>query len=120
MTTSVSDGDTTVIVTTLTGYSAEREGRNIVHTIIGTPDPSVTLREAGLRSGELEALVPTLAMATDLETLLAGALPMTLSDSEVTGVNMSFVVPDGGRITVTLDDETRDRWLVRWDFQEVS
>lgn len=119
MATTITDGVTPLSVIVLTGYEAERDGRNIIHTIIGAPEPSVTLRQAGLRKGALEALVASVADAMALDALLAQALVCSVSDDDVDAIDMDFVVPDGGSITVSLDDDTRARWLVKWDFQEV-
>lgn len=120
MSTQVSDGTATVEPLLCLGYSAERPSRNRVHTIIGVSSPDVTLEAAGLRMGTLEFLLETFADALALEAMLSQALVFTVTDSDLTALSMSFVVDEGGRIRVQLDPETRDRWTVSVDFQEVT
>ena len=102
----------------ITGYESTRESGNVIHSIIGRPSPEVTLRAAGLRTGNLEALLLLEADAIALESLLAKPKTLLLTDPDVTGVNMSFVL--AGPITRTLEDDTRRAWLVKFDFQEVA
>ncbi|CAO1650539.1 hypothetical protein NYA9BBAC_00907 [Salinibacterium sp. NYA9b] len=100
------------------GYKSSRESRNVIHTILGTNTPAVTLRTAGLRTGTLTALFKTLAEAQVLENaLLAGAV-LTFADTDNDGLLMDFVVD--GEISVELEDDGRALWLVEFDYQEVS
>ena len=117
---SISDGTTTITPILITGWQTARDGGNVLHNIIDRADDEVTFHPATLRTGELEALVLTLEAALTLETLLAKPQKLTLTDADHPGVNMTFVVPEGGSITVTLDDETRELATVAWDFAQVS
>jgi hypothetical protein len=45
------------------GYTAKRAANHAVHQILGTNELAVTLREAGLRAGDLRLLVETYADA---------------------------------------------------------
>lgn len=116
--TTISDGTTTITPLLVTGYESTRQSRNVIHDIIGREDPEVTLRVAGLRTGTLEMLVSTLANALALEALHTPGVVMTLADVDLPGLNMDYVT--SGDIGVQLDDETRDRWLVTVDYQEVA
>ena len=118
MTTTITDGTTTVTPILITGWDTARAARNVLHEIIERPAMDVTYRPAGLRYGTLEALLPTLEDALTLEALLALARQFTLEDTDHPSLNMAFVA--SGDITVTLDDETRIQATVGWDFQEVT
>lgn len=100
------------------GYSSRRAAKNIIHAIIGRADPDITIAAAGLRTGTLEALFLNLAAAVELETLLAGANVLELADTDYPALNMSYVA--SGAIEVSLDDQTRTRWVVRFDYQEIT
>ncbi|MGV8851711.1 MAG: hypothetical protein ACOH1M_03975 [Rhodoglobus sp.] len=100
------------------GYKSSRENRNVIHAVLGANAPAVTLREAGLRTGSLTALFKTLAEAQLLESALTAGIVLQFADTDNEALLMSFVV--GGDISVELDDETRELWLVEFDFQEVE
>lgn len=123
MTTTLSitfEGDTyTSTPLEVLGYQATFQGNNIFHqTLAGGLD--VTLVPASLRSGTLEFL-----FATEFEALqcayfhngVTGPLAVQLSDDELATVGMYYVL--NGRVTVTLEDETRSLWKVSVDYQEV-
>ncbi|KNY06868.1 hypothetical protein [Microbacterium sp. GCS4] len=104
--------------TIVDGYRASRAARTIVHRIIGRPDPDVSYRPASLRSGQLTCVFAVEADAHAAEAVFSVPQPLTLNDTDVS-IGMTFIVPEGGSIEVELDDETRDVWLVRVDFEEV-
>lgn len=113
----ISNGTSTVTPVTVTGYAATRASRNVLHAIIGTPDPAVTLRPAGLRTGTLEALFDTRADAQSAVTILASDAALTFVDTDHPSISMTFVLD--GDVTMALDDDTRALWLVSFDYQEV-
>lgn len=100
------------------GYSSERETRNQVDDIISTEWPSVILRPAKPRKGTLSMLCSSLADALAMEALHAAPAPLTLADTDLPALGMTYVAD--GSIKVELDDDTRDHWWVRVDFQEIS
>lgn len=103
------------------GYDAAREARTIVHTILGRPDPDITLRPAGLRSGTLTLVFATGAAAASAEAALLFPQVLVLSDPDVPQVAMSFVVgPEGQASTRSLDLDTQTVWLLELPFQEVT
>lgn len=114
----ISDGVDTVTPILIDGYEATRESRNVVHVIIGTPEPAVTLRPAGPRRGTLTALFATRADALAAEAILAADDVLTFADPDVPSLSMTFVVD--GDVTVGLDDETRALWTVAFSFLEVT
>lgn len=105
--------------TIVNGYRSEREARSIVHPILGRTTPDVTLRPASLRTGNLELLFRDEADAVAASAHLAAGRLWQL-ESDERDVNMTFVTPEGERIGLELDDETRDGWRLTVPFQEVA
>lgn len=111
--------DTTVITPTLVeGYEVTRTSQNVVHTILGKPDPDVSLRPAGMRSGTLELLFNTEADAWTAHDALCSGEVCALASTDLGGIDMAFVVTEDA--TITLDDDTRKVWHVEFGFQEVA
>lgn len=106
-----------VTATMILGYTATRGSGNIVHPILGRPDPDVTLGQLGLRSGTLEVLVPSLSDALAVQSHLGIVGVHELTDPSSPEIGMSFVITD--RVDVTLDDQTRAAATVRFGYQEV-
>jgi len=117
--TTISDGTTTITPILIDGYESTRASRNVVHAILGTPNPSVSLRPAGLRTGRLSALFENRAAAVALENVLAGAHVFTFTDTDTT-LSMLFVLDGDGQIITRLDPDTRRRWTVEWAYAEVT
>lgn len=111
----------TIAPTLILGYEARQESSNIVHTVLGRTNPDVTLRPAQMRTGSLSLLfaAPTAEADSDAaRQVLATAGVLSLMSSDRTTVDMAFVT--SGSITRRLDEQTRNRWLVSFDFQEVA
>lgn len=117
--TTITNGTATIAPTIVTGWKAARSVRTIAHDIIGRSDPDVTFAPAGLRSGTLEVLFDDEAAATVAFDLLIGAYEWTLADPDRASVGMTFVVA-GGDAEFDLEDESRDLWLIRVPYREVS
>lgn len=114
----ITDGTTTITPHLIDGYRSERAAGNIIHQAADNPaEVDVTLRPAGLRTGTLRLLFLTLTEALAAEAVHAAAGELQLGSTDHPGLNMSYVA--NGAITVELDDETRNLWLVEVDFQEV-
>lgn len=119
MSSTISDGTTTITPAEVDGYDSARPSRNLVHDIIGTTEPAVTLRGAGLRTGTLSCVMGTdRALATQLEAMLSAPGVFTFATSDVADLGMSFIV--AGDLHVQLDDDTRSVWIVAVPFQEVA
>ncbi len=116
MTTTLSDGTSTVVPILITGWATSRPARTVVHDIIDRSSPEVTLREAGLRTGVFEVVFATAADAFEAEAMHTQATAFTFADD--TAGTFDYVVPEGTEIEVELD-ETRRAWIVRVPFQEV-
>lgn len=115
--TTISNGSTTITPSLVLGYTARRATRNVVHQVIGRPDPDVTLREAASRTGTLRLLFTTETAAHDAVEALASADVWALSEDDLTTIDMRFVA--SGEIEKALDDRTRTIWTVTADYTEV-
>lgn len=98
-------------------YETARDSSNIYHNILGG-GIDVTIRPAQLRSGTLRQLYPDALKLRAAETMFSRAEVFYLDEPEVPGSNMYFAV--AGRVTATLDPETRRLWVLAVDFQEVT
>jgi len=117
MTSTVTNTAGTLTPVLINGYRSARAARNVLHPIIGSAAPSVTLRAAGLRTGTLAMLCETLADALALEAAHAAAGTLQLEDSDLPALNMLYV--SSGSIEVELDTSTGTMWWVRAEFQEI-
>lgn len=119
MSTTISNGTNTLTPRLVSGWKHTRESRSIVHDILGTSAPAVTLRPAALRSGTLLVVVGTDDnLVASMEGMFSAGDVLTIASTERPLVDMSFVAV--GDVTVTLDDETRTVWTIEVDFQEVA
>lgn len=110
----------TIAPEVVNGFEARRPTRTLVHTILGRPDPDITYRPAGLRTGDLSLVFATGAQAAAAEAALT-VVPrvFTLTDPDVPEVAMTFVLAPG-EIGTSLDLETQEVWIVSFPFQEVA
>lgn len=102
---------------TMLGYQTARESQNIVHDLIGG-GIAVTLIRPRPRKGTLELGYVLEADAVAAVALHSRETTFTLSDSDRASVSMTYVVD--GSVSLELDDESRDRWIVSVDYQEVE
>lgn len=112
----ISDGTTTLVPRLVLDVATYRASRSIVHEVLGSPSPDITLRPLGTRSGVLTLFVLTAADARALEELHLTGLPMTFTDPEAYQ-SMRYVVD--GAVTVTYLAEV-DRWTVAVGYREVT
>lgn len=120
MTNLITRGVDTIEPTIIEGYRSERESRNIVHPILGRAEPDVTLRPSSLRGGSLTLGFESATSEDDskaAEDILGDSGVFALTSSDRSTVDMSFVVV--GTPARELEDETRDAWLVVFEYQEV-
>lgn len=116
--TTLSNGTVTITPELVTGYETMRTARTIAHDVIGRPDPDVTLRAAGTRKGRLELLFVDEASANQAAQLHAAASVWTLADPDLSTIGMLYVVA-AGDITSSLEDQSRELWLVSVPYLEV-
>lgn len=121
MPTTITTGASTITPTLVLGYSADREAQTIVHEILGSASPDVTLRPGKLRSGRLELGFQGATSQANSKTaadLLSGAATFNLVSTDLTTIPMPFVVQ--GTVTRELEDASRNAWIVSFDFQETA
>jgi hypothetical protein len=112
--------DLVLIPDLVLGYAWEHASRNVLHPLIANPLPAVTLREAAAKAGTLQLffLLETAALQASEAHRLAEVF--TYQDTDRPALTMRYVVPDAGKIGVTLDPETKKRWIVAVDYQQVA
>lgn len=117
MTTTVTDGTTSVTPALVVDYAHQRRVRTLVHEVIGRPDPDVTLRPAATRSGTLRALLTSPADVDALDAMLAAASILTVSSTDEPRLDGLRFAVGSGEISVTLESTTT--WIVEWPYVEV-
>lgn len=118
MSSSISDGTTSVLPLVVDGYESTRQSQNVFNNVIGRSLPDVFLNPASPRTGTLTMLFATEADALACEALHTGTALLTFSDSDLPSATMTYVAD--GSITRRLDPESRALWLVTVDFREVA
>lgn len=115
--TRVSDSATTSPDLVL-GYATDRAGRNIVHDLLGGDGIAVVLIAPRPRSGTLELFYTDEADAwAALELHTSTADSFTLADTDRPAIGMAYVLDSSG-VSLALDEETRDHWVVSVNYQE--
>lgn len=123
MTDTITIGATIITPTVVLGFESARPGGTLTHPILGRSNPDVTLRPAGMRAGTLQlgfAGASSEADSLAAETAHASGVVAVFASTDRATVGMSYVVPASGRITRTLEDTTRNAWVVSVDFEEVA
>lgn len=108
----------TTAPTGVLGYEATRESSTRVHRLIGGGVAAV-VGVAIPRKGTLRLYYPTRADAFASLNMHARAATFAITNTDIGQVEMTYVVSDGGRVTITLDEATHNAWVVSVDFQEV-
>lgn len=123
MTTLITTGNAVITPTILLMVSEDAGGGSIVHKIVGRSDPDITLRPASLRTGALElgfSGAGSESASAAAVSILRRAAVFAIADSDRPSYNMSFVVPEGGRISRAIEGETRDAFTITVDYQECT
>lgn len=107
-----------IVPQVVNGYEASREARTVVNAVLNRSNPDVTLRDPGPRSGSLALVFATENAAQDAFAVLGTRQVFTLADPDRLSIGMSFVVADGD-LTIGLDADTREVWIVTVPFVEV-
>lgn len=116
MTTTLSNGTTTLTPTVVLGWNSEQPTRTQIHPIIGASIPDITTRPALKRSGTLEVLFASETDAESCRTMHTAAGVFELASTDLDTIDMSYVV--AGSVKLQLDD-TITQWIVTIGYQEV-
>lgn len=119
MSATITSGSITITPTLVLSYESQRTSASRGHELLGG-GVAVTMRPASLRTGTLELFFVDEATAYAAELAHRDSAVFTLDEPERPTAAMSYVVAPGGRITRTLDDESRAVWTVSVDYQEVT
>lgn len=114
----ISDGTTTIAPDLVTEYETAQASRNVVHAIIGRPDPDVSLAPAALRKGRIGLFFETLDAAHSARQLHARAAVFLYTDPDLPSLSMRYVID--GQIGQVLNDAELGMWGVTVEYQEVS
>lgn len=123
MSTLITTGAAVISPTLLLMLTEDSQGGGVIHQIVGRENPDVTLRPASLRSGTIEigfSGATADAASAAAHAVLRRAAVFTLADSDRPSYNMTFVVPQSGRISRRIDDETRAAFTILLDYQECT
>ncbi|TFC94576.1 hypothetical protein E3T28_14840 [Cryobacterium sinapicolor] len=100
------------------GFEAHRANRNIVHTLLDSSNPAVTLRSSGLMTGALNLLFLTHADARACDLAHKTAAVFTFADTDLPAGGFQYVPID--ETTIQLDPGGSSCWTVAVPFQEVA
>lgn len=117
--TTITHSSGVITPTVVEGYEAGRTPGTLLHKILGSESSAVTLRPVGMRKGTLRCVFATRVAAQTAFGILSVPQVLRLADADVPNVNMSFVVADG-ELTISLEPETRNVWIVAVPFHEVA
>lgn len=115
--TATNGAGTTTPLTILSPYLTSLQSRNLIHRLIGG-GLVVSLIAPMPRVGSFDALYETEADAFACVDLHANETAFTLAESERPHVGMTYVVD--GVLTVALDPDTLQLWVVTIGYQAVS
>ncbi|TDW64755.1 hypothetical protein EDF51_11125 [Curtobacterium sp. PhB25] len=100
------------------GWEEAATGGNLVNPVVGGGF-DVTLQAASLRQGAFELVYEDETDAAEAFAMHCRPSTFTISDTDRASAAMTYVIPQGGRISRALDDQTREYWIVRVEYQEV-
>jgi hypothetical protein len=102
----------------VTQYQAAANTRHIVHEVLGSEWPDVTLQKAGPRTGTMSALFDNEGDAYNFFLVLRSAEVLFFQDLDTKYTGMYFVAQ--GQITFQQDDQNRAYWAVGFPYMEVQ
>lgn len=111
----ITRGAVTLTAIDVLGWSMTRETRTVVHPIIGDPEPDVTTRAPGLRTGDVHVIVATHVQAKTIADALAVPGGAWTIDAELLTMRARVT----GDISVTSHDEEGSPWHVTVGVHEV-
>jgi hypothetical protein len=118
MSTTITDGTTTVTPDEVLGYAASSTSGNAVHVLADSTELDVTLGGDQPRKGTLSLLFVARADAWAARAMLIGVSTFVLVSSELPDIGMTFIRT--GDMDIQLDSETLAAWTLSVPFQELS
>lgn len=118
MTTKITHSLGEIRPTLVDGWVTTQESRNIVHNVIGSVFPRVTMKPAGTREGTLRMFFLTAGEAEAARSVMVRDEVFTCNVDEFTLSPFNFVV--SGNVVSALEDDLRRYWFVEVDFTEVG
>jgi hypothetical protein len=103
-------------------YESEQVSANVVHRVMGSGAPVVTVGPLGMRRGRLDLYCPDYPTALAVAGLHAGSgtwVRATWTDTELAGIAMTYVLDTGGSVVVHPAEVGLAPWVVVVDYQEV-
>lgn len=98
----------------VTQYSATFTTKHLLHDVLGSATPDITLQPAGPRSGTMAALLDQERDAARLFQMLQGTTVMFFTDDDTDTTGMTFVA--NGSVTLSTDDQDKKYWVVTFDY----
>lgn len=120
MTTTITDGTTTVTPDAVEGFSSAQPSGMRLHPILGSATPDITYRPPQLRAGTLRLFFAAESDAATAATIHTTGNVLTISSTDLSTVNFSYVPAEGDGAVSVEQSETRAGWFVEVDYQEVS
>lgn len=114
----ITSGPNTIMPVLVMGRSTGSESRTIAHDIIGNPSGYLTIIDGAPRTGTLTLFFADEAEAIAAFTAHREGLVWQFTDGEHPELSMTYVV-EGGRVELTLDEQTLEHWTVEIPFREV-
>lgn len=117
MTTTITDGTTTITPDLVLGWSSDSSTANISHKLAVSRSISVTLVGDGKRTGSMKLFFWTAADCAAARSFFSTASVFTLASGDITQIGMHFV--RAGTMSDSLNDATLSGWTLTVGFQEV-
>lgn len=102
----------------VTQWNASATTRHIVHDVLGSQWPDITVQPAGPRSGTMAAILDSEDDAAALFGMLTGTSVITFSESTASIPTMRLLA--NGQVTVQQDDQDHVTWAVTFSYMEVQ
>ena len=117
MSTTITNGTSSVTPQLIVEYAHTRAARTLVHDVIGSSVPDVTMRPARIRTGTLTAILTSRVDALALDAMLAAPSVLVIASTDELALNGLRLVVADGEISTRLVGSRH--WLVEWPYQEI-
>lgn len=118
MSITITNGSDSITPLMSLSHESESKSGNIVHELLDG-NISISFRPLRPSKGTHEFLFSTEAEANAAKILHSKTGTFVLSDTDLPTMSMSYVIAAGGKVVRKLDKDTRKRWIVSVDYQEV-